>query len=133
MANLLDVFDSFIINHENITKGFSTLAKGYPYLVGKDPDHKVVCFILDTSGGNSKVLIDKYLEDAGKSEEHMTFETEHMKKNSDRYKELIDKKICLLDKKLVLYGQVKEVARVSTLKKFTGDLPKQGFNIYETI
>lgn len=131
MAGIFEIIDSFVINHDNISKGFGTITKGYKYLLAKDKDGEVICFVLDTDGGQSRVLIQKYLENVGLKESFIKFENEHMKGSCERYKELYPKKLCVLDKELLLYKDVEERAKTQDIKKFTGKIPKHGFNVYK--
>ena len=62
----MGIMDMFLINHENIGKGFEAITKGKSYIVAYNEDGEIIAYTTGIDAG--KQLMDKYIEDSGLNE-----------------------------------------------------------------
>lgn len=128
----MGVIDMFLINHENIMKGFEVVLGIKNYLLVKDKEDSLICATYDIDAG--RALAEEYLKRQGLEKTLVKFEKKSIKNKNEQIEEICMHKIVLLDKELVLYKDVEKKAKEYVIDGYDGKLPiKYKINKYTTV
>lgn len=103
----MGIFDSLLINHENIGKGFKVLTKGKRYIVAYNKEGRVIAYTTGIDVG--KQLMDKYIKESGFDKTYFKIEEEFHKGKDEFFSVNEDCQICIVDKELMLKKDVNKL------------------------
>lgn len=128
----MGAIDMFIINHENIIKGFNELLGKKSYIIVRDKEKNFVCMTYDIDGCSA--LVNKYLLENDFDVQNLEIKKETINKRDLRFPEIQQYKLVVLDNELALYKDVVAKATNYIIEGYDGkEIPKYGINKFFTI
>jgi hypothetical protein len=124
----MGVFDVFIINQENIGKGFEYLTKGNRYIVAYNEENEVIAYTVGNDVG--KQLMDRYVESVGLNKSYVRFEEEFHKSKDKFTFQNEDCQICIVDKEFMLKSSVKKLLALDELILYKHNKVMKGLDKY---
>lgn len=124
----MGILDMFLINNDNIMKGFEAVVKGTNYLVAYKEDGSIVAYTAGIEVG--KQLMEMYIKNNKLNKQYIKFENEFHKGEDAFIKLNKDYQLCIVDKDIMLKKDVNELMKKEELVPFSKNKKMNGLDKY---
>lgn len=124
----MGIIDMFLINNDNIRKGFVALTKGSKFIVAYNKEGDMMAYTIGIDVGRQ--IMDKYFEDMGIDKASIEF-IEEFHKVKDGFTSINQNcQICIVDKELMLKKNVIELMKSEELIPYKNNKKMVGLDKY---